>query len=142
VVRVVDEGSHFDAPIAKLWKLIEIHARDAPKIHPGLRNVKFQTIGENQALLTCEAEVDGNVMPIRLRLSSFPPLAQVVEVLQGPLAGSKVINYYTPKGDKTAVTAIGEFESSVLPPDRVEAAAREFLRGGFEDDQAYLKKMR
>jgi hypothetical protein len=39
------------------------------------------------------------------------PLGLVVEALEGPIAGSKFFNYYTPKGNKTGVTVIGDFKS-------------------------------
>ncbi|MCI4334709.1 MAG: hypothetical protein L3K04_03665 [Thermoplasmata archaeon] len=141
MVRIVDEGSHFDAPISKVWKLIESHATETSKIHPGAKNAKIHPVGENQGSVTFESDVNGQMMPMKFRVTAIPPTAQVLEILQGPLAGSKVVNYYTAKGDKTAVTVIADFESPMLPPHQLEAVAREFLQNGFDEDQAYLKTM-
>ena len=142
MVRVVDEGSHFDAPIGKLWKLIEAHGTEIAKIHPNAKNAKIEPIGENQGMITFDSEMGGRDIQMKMRVTSLPPLAQVLELLEGPMAGSKLVNYYTPKGDRTAVTVVGDFESSMIPPGQLEAATHEFLDNGFAEDQAYLRRMR
>jgi len=103
--------------------------------------VKVRPLGENQVLTSFVAEANGQSMPMKFRVTGLPPLGQILEILEGPLAGSKVVNYYTPKGDKTAITVIGDFESPMIPAGHLEAAAREFLNNGFDEDQAYLKLM-
>jgi len=142
MVRITDEGSHFDAPIGKVWKLVEAHGEHLSEIHPDVHAPKMDRAGENQAVISYTMEMNGQKIPVRLRTTALPPTAQVLEHLDGPMAGSKIISYYTPKGEKTGVTVIADFESPMLPPAQLEAAARDFLDRGFEQDQVYLKKMR
>jgi hypothetical protein len=141
MVRITDEGSHFDAPIDKVWKLVEMHASHLSEIHTDIHHPKVDRMGENQGVITYMMEMNGQKMPVKLRTTALPPLAQVLEFLEGPLTGSKVISYYTAKGAKTAVTVIADFESPMMTPPQLEAAAREFLDRGFDQDQAYLKKI-
>jgi hypothetical protein len=79
---------------------------------------------------------------VKLRITRAPPTAQVLEFLEGPLAGSKLVNYYTSHGDKTGITVIGDFVSPMLPDAAVHAAAKDFLDNGFAEDGVYLKKIR
>ncbi|MCI4365294.1 MAG: hypothetical protein L3K10_04445 [Thermoplasmata archaeon] len=141
MVRITDEGSHFDAPITKVWKLVELHGEKLSEIHPEVQHPHIEMVGENQGMIRYTMEMNGQKIPVRLRTTALPPLAQVLEHLDGPLAGSKIISYYTAKGDKTAVTVIADFESPMMTPPQLEAAGREFLDRGFDQDQAYLKKM-
>jgi hypothetical protein len=142
MVRITDEGSHFDAPIDKVWKLVELHGEKLSEIHPDIQHPKMERVGENQGMINYTMDMNGQKISIRLRTTVLPPLAQVLEHLDGPMAGSKIISYYTPKGDKTAVTVVADFESPVMTPPQLEAAARDFLDRGFDQDQSYLKKMR
>lgn len=140
-MRIIDEGSHFDAPIGKVWQLVESHRDHLSEIHPDVQHPTIAQVGENQGMISYTMEMNGHKIPVRLRTTALPPTAQVLEHLDGPLAGSKVISYYTPKGARTAVTVIADFESPMLTPPQLEAAARDFLDRGFDQDQAYLKKM-
>ena len=142
MVRIVDEGSHFDAPMEKVWKLVEAHREHISAIHPDVKNPRMEAGGENQGVTTWEQEMNGRKMTMKLRVTLLPPFGQTLEFLDGPMAGSKMINYYTPKGNRTAVTVIGDFVSPMLPESQVEGMAWEFLQGGFDQDSAYLKKMR
>ena len=47
MVFIVDEGSEFGAPLEKVWKLSEAHAKDAAKIHPSGKNYKTENVSEN-----------------------------------------------------------------------------------------------
>ncbi len=142
MVRIVDDGSHFDAPLDKVWKLVDAHNTEISTIHPEIRNVKIEQGGENQGILTFDSEDKGQTFRTKLRITVLPPFAQAFEALEGPMTGSKFVNYYTPKGNKTGVTVIGDFESPMIPPAHLEGAVHEFLDNGFNADSAYLKKMR
>jgi hypothetical protein len=142
MVRIVDDGSHFDAPIEKVWKLVEAHGEHFEEIHPDVRNPKMSPAGPNQGVVEWVHEEGGMKMPMKIRITTVAPTGQVIEFLEGPLAGSTVFNYYTAKGQKTGVTAIGDFKSAVLPGPQLEAAAHQFLDSGFDADSAYLRRMK
>ncbi|MGI0131438.1 MAG: hypothetical protein ACREDE_00070 [Thermoplasmata archaeon] len=77
-----------------------------------------------------------------MRLTPLPPAAQILEMLGDPMAGSKVIGYYTSKGDRTSITVIADFMSPMLPAHLLERAAGERLDNTSTEDATYLKKMR
>ena len=142
MVRVVDEGSHFEASIDKVWKLVEAHQEHLSEIHPEILNPKPEGGGEHFGVFSFDNDMEGRKVRVKMRVTAVPPLAQVIEMLEGPLAGSKIVNYYTPRGNRTGVTVVGDFMSPVLPPSQLEAVAHDFLDRGFAQDSAYLRKMR
>ncbi len=75
----------------------------------------------------------------RNRIARYPPLGMATEVLEGPLAGSKGMTYYTPEGNRTGVTVVGEFASSSLPPDQIEATARRGMPEAFDEDAPAIR---
>ena len=78
-----------------------------------------------------------------MNFSLYPPLGLAIEALEGPIAGSKFFNYYTPKGSKTGVTVIGDFKSPMMSDDdQLRQAVLAFLEQAFNEDTAYLKTMR
>lgn len=74
-----------------------------------------------------------------MRISMFPPVSVVTGWLEGVLAGSQLVYVYSPKGKKTQIDVYGEFTSTTLPADEVEAAAREFLESEFSADAPALR---
>jgi hypothetical protein len=142
MLRIVDEGGHFDAPIEKVWSLIEGHATQTGTIHPAAQNFSVKPVSENQFISSFDTDVEGHKMHVKLRITQIPPTAQILEFLEGPLAGSKLVNYYTPKGARTGITVVGDFASPMLPEPALQAAARQFLDNGFAEDGVYLSKMR
>jgi hypothetical protein len=144
MVYLKDEGSVFDAPIDFVWKYI--FGGDAhDSAHKTTRNSKFGKVSDITILYGSERYLRGKWAPDQLRISMFPPVSVVTEWLEGALAGSKLVYLYSPQGEKTRIDVYGEFTSKTLPPEEVEAAAREFLESEFAADapvirDAYLKQ--
>jgi hypothetical protein len=142
MVFIVDEGSEFDAPLEKVWRLSEAHAKDAAKIHPGSRNHKIESISENVVIQSWESDMQGQTVRTKIKVTRFHPLGVAIELLEGALAASKFFNYYTPNGNKTGVTVIGDFKSSIMPDEnQLKQAVMSFLEQAFNEDGAYLKTM-
>jgi hypothetical protein len=53
----------------------------------------------------------------KLRFAAYSPLGVAIEVLEGPLAGSKVFSYFTPNEERTDVTVAGDFKSATMSDD-------------------------
>src|SRR5208283_5861622 len=98
LVFIIDEGSVFNAPLEKVWKL---NASEGEHNHASLKNLRGGQEGDHPTLMYETAMPDGSWVKHKIRLSLFPPLGIVFETIEGPLSGSKSIQYYTPKGDKT-----------------------------------------
>ncbi len=138
MVHIHDEGSEFDASIDNIWKYLgtpEVHG----PAHKSRRNVQVKPVNDNTVHVEFEQQVGDQWVKVRNRVTTFPPVGNAVEMLDGPLGGSKFLTYYTPKGTKTGITVIGEFVSKTLPPAQVEAAALRALETSFNEDNAALK---
>jgi len=138
VVFIADEGSTFKAPLDKIWKL---NATEGLHNHPSLKNYKSQPSGEGNVIISYDVDMGGKPITIRTKLTPFPPLAVLFETLDGPLAGSKSLQYYTPKGKETGVTVVGDWKSSAMSDDQIRGAVMSFLQTVFEEDQANLSRM-
>ncbi len=139
MVHIKDEGSQFDAPLDVVWKYIQSET-DHGSAHTGRRNFQRKPVGETAVELSWEQEMDGKWVKTANRLTFLPPLGFVVEPLEGPLAGSKFVNYYTPKGNKTEVTVVGEWTSKTIPPAMLEKAVWANLEKVFHEDTAGIKQ--
>ncbi len=139
MVHIKDEGSHFDVPLDVVWKYVQSDM-DHGEAHKGRRNFSRKPISESMVELSWEQEMDGKWVKTANRLTFLPPLGFVVEPLEGPLAGSKFVNYYTPKGNKTEVTVVGEWVSKSIPPAMLEKAVMGNLEKVFAEDSAGIKQ--
>ena len=138
MVYVMDEGSEFEAPIGFVWKYIfggEAH----DSAHKTTRNPTFKKVSDITIEYGSERYLRGKWAPDRLRITMVEPISVTTEWLDGALAGSRFVYVYSPKGEKTRIDVYGEFTSKTLPPDEVEAAAREFLESEFSADAPTIK---
>ena len=139
MVHIRDEGSVFDAPIEVVWKYLQ-----APEEHNQQhksRNFKSKPLGENAMELSWEANMGGNWAPMKTRITALPPVGVAIEMVEGPMAGSKFFNIYTPMGQKTGVTVIGEFMSKMIPPAQLEPSVRGFLDQVYNEDAPAIKAL-
>ena len=138
MVYLKDEGSVFDAPIDFVWKYI-FGGEEHDSAHKTTRSPKFGKVSDITILYGSERYLRGKWAPDQLRISMFPPVSVVTEWLEGALAGSKLVYLYLPQGEKTRIDVYGEFTSKTLPPQEVEAAAREFLETEFAADAPAIR---
>jgi Polyketide cyclase / dehydrase and lipid transport len=141
VVRIRDEESRFDANVDRVWELVRAHRRDMPSIHPTVRNVRIEQVAEGIGLAFWEMEFLGRPVTMHTRVVQFPPLGKLVEYLAGPLAGSKELTFFTPEGDRTGVTVVGDYRSPTIPEHELAAAVEEWHALEFEQDAAYLRTL-
>ena len=140
MVHIEDLGSHFDAPIETVWKFIDSPA-DHGESHSDRRNIQGEPDGENKMKISWEQNVGGNWVKVSNRVTMFPPVAMMIHSVEGPLAGSKFLFYYSPKGQKTGVNVIGDFQSKMIPPADLEKAVMASLETAFNEDSAAIRRM-
>ena len=138
---VEDSGSFFDAPIDKVWKLSQAHQTELEKIHPDMKNSKSEMISENSNIVSYDTNMQGQTIKNKIKITIHYPLGMAFEFLEGPMTGSKFFNYYTPKGNRTGVTVVGDFTSPSMSDEMLKQAVLSFFEHGFNEDVAYLKKM-
>jgi hypothetical protein len=138
MVHIKDEGSVFDAPVEVVWKYLQSEQEHGDS-HKGRRNFSRKEISPTTVELAWEQEMDGKWVRSANRLTMLPPVGFSVEPLEGPLAGSKFYNYYTPKGHKTEVTVVGEYTSKVIPAGQLEQAVLANNEKVFKEDTEGLR---
>ena len=139
MVHVKDEGSTFDAPLDTVWKYLQM-PEDHNRTHKS-RNFRSKPLAENMMEMSWEANIGGSWVPLRTRLTALPPVGVAIEMLEGPMAGSKFFNIYTPMGARTGITVVGEFTSKMIPPAQLEASVRGFLEQVYNEDAAAIKAL-
>jgi hypothetical protein len=139
MVHIKDEGSHFDAPIETVWAFLQ-SPPDHGASHKSVRNAERKQLSENSVLISQEQNMNGQWVKTANRITFHAPLAIVIDVVEGPMAGTKMVNVYTPKGGKTQIDVYGDFVSPVLPAAQLEAAARANLETVFNEDSAAIKE--
>jgi hypothetical protein len=138
LVHIKDEGSQFDAPIDVVWKFIQTpdaHGR----AHATTRNQQMKPLSETSMLISMEQNMNGQWVKVANRITVAPPLGLLIEVVEGPMAGSKMVNIYTAKGNKTGIDVYGEFTSSQIPAHMLEPAVRANLQTVFDEDSKAIK---
>lgn len=140
MAHIEDLGSHFDAPLDTVWKFIQ-SPTDHGESHKDRRNLRAEPEGENGMRTSWEQNVQGNWVKVSNRVSMFPPVAMLIQSIEGPLAGSKFLFYYTPKGDKTGINVIGDFHSKMIPPADLEKVVLANLETAFNEDSAAIRRM-
>lgn len=138
MVFIFDEGSTFKAPLEKVWRLNQSEGEHS---HPSLRNQKGEPQGEH-FILSYETKMpDGSWAKGKVKTTAFPPVGIVFETLEGPMAGSKSFQFYTPKGNETGVTVVGEYVSKGVPDAALKGAVLAFLGTVFDEDSKNLADM-
>jgi hypothetical protein len=138
MVFVADAGSTFDAPLDVVWGYLQSDT-DHGQSHKGRRNFERKQLTENTVMLSWEQNVEGNWVKLANRLTFHPPIGFFVEPMEGPMAGSKFFNYYVPKGNKTEVVVVGEWNSKTIPPAHLERAVMANLEHVFQEDVDGIK---
>ena len=138
MVFLKDEGSEFDAPLDKVWKLNQSEGQHS---HPSLKNQTQGMEGEHPTLTYETMMPDCSLVKHKVRMSVFPPVGVVFETVEGPLKGSTSFQIYTPKGAKTGVMVVGDWKGSGIPDAQLQGAVMQFLETVFAEDRANLAKM-
>jgi len=139
MVFIVDDGGKFNCPINKIW---ELNASEGKHPHASLRNQKAEPAGDNMMILSSEVTIAGQNVKDKAKMNMMPPLGYSLEWLEGPFTDSKAFQYYTPEGNKTRVTVVGEFKSPNLSDAQLKKEVLNFLERVFEEDQTNLKNLK
>lgn len=135
MVYLFDEGSIFDAPIDKIWKYLPSDQHQ----HSSMKLLSRESTG-NAVVITGERNIMGKLVKTKIKNTLYPPFGFVQEHLEGPTAGSRAFVYYVPKGNKTAITVVGDFRLEGADEQRTKDAVLAQLQVSFDEDNANLKK--
>jgi hypothetical protein len=140
VVFITDDSGVFEAPIDTVWAYFNSGVAHRSAHHH--RQSKLEELSETSFIATWEQEYDGGPVLFEMRGTEYPPLGLAYEVLAGPFAGSRFFFYYTPLGDRTRVTLVGDFASGSIPAAELEAKVIDFFATEFEQDCEGLDRFR
>ncbi len=138
MVHIKDEGSHFDAPIETVWAFIQA-PEDHGRSHKSTRNQQMKPLSETSFVISMEQNMNGQWVKVANRITVLPPVGMAIEVIEGPMTGTKMVNVYTPKGNKTGIDVYGDFVSGQIPAAQLESAVRGNLQTVFDEDSAAIK---
>jgi len=136
MVHVSDEGM-FDAPLEKIWRFLN---DDSSHKHSSLKFSKV--LEQTDKGMTSEVEVknpDGSWRKETWKLSFNPPKGFSMEMVSGPMKGTKHSHTYTAMGNKTKVVVEGEFVAQGMDDASLKKAALGMFEQVFNEDSAALK---
>lgn len=139
MVFVLDEGSVFKAPLDKIWRF---NQAEREHYHPSFKNLQVGQEGQSIVFTFDSVAPDGKTVKRKSKLTALPPVGSFIEELEGQFAGSKYLNYYIPKGNKTGITVVGEWTSPTIPADKLKKAVLNSLETVFKEDTANLEKFK
>ncbi len=142
MVFVTDLGSTFDAPLDVVWEYI-FGGEGHDASHKTTRGGKMKALVKDPFVLRYAAErrYGRRWIPETMRITFFPPVATVQELLDGPLAGSKWTYVYTPRKNRTRIDVYGEFRSRSIPRGRLREHALRFLANEFDEDAPHVRAL-
>lgn len=139
MVFLRDEESVFDAPLEKIWRFLG--SGDGHSTAHEHRSQRRERLGENSGRYTWEQSFLGALTRFTMRWTAFYPVGIAYEVLEGPFQGSNFFLFYTPKGERTGVSVVGEFVSPTIPEDELAAAVDRFFSLEFEQDNRAIQAL-
>lgn len=136
-----DDRGVLEASVDQVWDYLSaLEDHRAAHHHRGNR---LDRLADGRFVASWEQEVPwGGEETFTMRGTPLPPLGIAYEILAGPFAGSVLMNYYSPLGDRTRVTLVGEFASPAFPPGQLEERVRSFFDREFAEDQDGLRRWR
>ena len=93
----------------------------------------------NAVVITAERTIRGKLVRTKIKNTLYPPFGFVQEHLEGPTAGSRAFVYYVPKGDKTAISVVGDFRLEGADEQATKDAVLAMLQVSFDEDNTNLK---
>lgn len=138
MVFILDEGSEFKAPLNKVWALAQTEGvhKHASQIDP-----QRSMDGEHVVLSFGTKMPDGNVVRQKARITPVPPLGTTIEYVEGPMTGSKLMQYYIPKGNKTGITVVADMKAPNVSDNQLKEMVLKQLEIAFKEDEENLKKL-
>lgn len=141
MVFIVDNNGSFDEPLDKIWRFM-MSPSSAAHAHPGNMNMETERQGESM-ILSFENVIPGAAGKVKhkVKMTMLPPVGMTMEYLEGPMAGTKSVQYYQPKGiNRTDVIVVGEYTSNVIPEAQLKTLVLRNLEQIFREDQENLRR--
>ena len=137
MVFLRDEGGVFDAPLDVVWEFVG--SGDGHSHAYGHRATSRKRDSDGHGTYSWEQDFLGRPERFTMHWHALPPVGIAYEVLAGPFEGSRFMLYYTPQGERTEVTIVGEWVSPTIPAAELRGAVDRFFALEFEQDGAAIR---
>jgi hypothetical protein len=137
MVFILDQGSEFNGTLEEVWDFVRAH-NEHP--HASISNISIDQLNETTVIASYDFRGREGVVKITYRGATHFPLGFTYDFLEGPFAGSKVFQYYIPKGDKTEVVMVGNLVSPDLTDDKLKALYDDYVQVVFDEDNVSMSK--
>jgi hypothetical protein len=138
---IEDRGTVLDAPLEVVWDFMQRDEEFHPKAHTTtLRRVKWKDLSEVTGIIRCEVDDGDGWRRMVARLTTIRPAVRIVEELEGPYAGSKMVFLYSPRGRRTAVDVLCYMRSSELSPREMKRRQLGALASAAAEDAPWLRR--
>jgi hypothetical protein len=101
----------------------------------------MKPLGRHSFAPSMKQKGDGKWVKLANRIMVFPPLALAIEVVEGPMTGTKMANVYPPKQGKTRIDVSGDFQAPRVPSAQLEGGVRPSLGKVFDEDAAAVRRI-
>lgn len=140
LVYFVDHGTVLDAPLETVWDFME-DEKFHPRAHKtSLRNFEGKALSEVTNLISYEVREGGKWRRNVSRLTEIRPSVRILEVLEGPNAGSKTVHLYTPRGKRTTVDVFCYMRSDERSPEELERDQRKIFARAHREDLPWFRE--
>jgi hypothetical protein len=137
MVFLFDDSGVFEAPLDSVWKYFNSEVAHRSAHHH--RQSRLEELSATSFVASWEQDFEGGSVQFKMRGTEYPPLGLAYEILEGPFAGSKFFFYYTPLGERTRVTLVGEFASESIPEAELPSKVIGFFSAEFLEDAEGLR---
>jgi len=143
MVRYYSDDGVVDAPVEKVWRLIQAHNDPKNHIHAGIVSMSGKPQPDGSVLADVVTKGENGNVSHKWRFTIRPPHAQVVDMLEGPMKGSWITTAYIPEGaNKTRYVTVAEWNvQGVTDEKTLLKLCNDFMENGFEEDMRFLKTL-
>ena len=145
MVRYYSDDGIVDAPLNKVWALIQAHNDPKNKIHATIVSMTGTPQPDGSVLSDVVTKGENGAPNVnhKWRFTLKPPHAQIVEMVEGPLKHSWITTTYLPEGtNQTRYVTVADWHVQGIMDEKVLLKmCNDFMENGFEDDQRFLKTL-
>lgn len=130
----------YDAPLETVWDFMQKDEEFHPKAHKvTLRDWEEERLSEVTQLVRYKQVEDGVWRQFVARLTEIRPSVRILEEIEGPFAGSRIVHVYVPRGTKTVVDVLAYMHSSEYSPTEIKRRKLHRWARAYQEDLPHFR---
>lgn len=110
MVRYYSDDGVVEAPVNKVWALIQAHNDPKNRIHAGIVSMSGHAQSDGSVLADVVTKGEHGNVNHQWKFTMRPPHAQIIEMVDGPMKGSWITTTYLPEGNKTRFVTVADWK--------------------------------